>query len=258
MLRTLLPVNLGVRPTKGQAISIRQVYIVSLRAAVKNFRSKIAHWGPVEIGICVLVWASMSAPLYFIGWGIASLLSLPLAVLAATLLGYFLVAIVAVLDPLEAPKPPPEPRPGLTGEIQDNELGKFTLSSYSSETYVGAIDWLGTHAELVLSGILDAEAAQAVFREASVIYKGRSDIDAQLREYTTSELLPVINEELEASQTPPLTADQFQQSIALECIEVELDGTYTFTYADGDLFGGHWIEVRGNRISGPTDIGLSG
>jgi hypothetical protein len=48
------------------------------------------------------------------------------------------------------------------------------------------------------------------------------------------------------------------QAITLEQVMIGADGQYFFAFADGDLLGGHAIEVTGYLDRGPTDLGLFG
>lgn len=55
-----------------------------------------------------------------------------------------------------------------------------------------------------------------------------------------------------------LTPEEFLRVISLQMITVHSDETYEFLYDDGDLLGGHWIEIHGSLTKGPIEVDRPG
>jgi hypothetical protein len=53
-----------------------------LLRSLRTFRAAIAHWGITEYALLLVLWGCLSAPLYLLGWGVFSVLSLPLMLAA--------------------------------------------------------------------------------------------------------------------------------------------------------------------------------
>lgn len=55
-----------------------------LLRSLRAFRAAIAHWGITEYALLLVLWGCLSAPLYLLGWGVFSVLSLPLLLALGT------------------------------------------------------------------------------------------------------------------------------------------------------------------------------
>ena len=223
-----------------------------LVAALQRSKAALAHWGIREYFLLAAFWLTLSAPLYLAGWGLFSVLSLPLLLLAILMLAYGASALVK-----PAPQKKVQPRPGFPPSIEVPPLGFFPLSAYSDSLYEGKISWCGSEVELSLS-IEEVALVDAVRRVAVEITSEAHKVNSEVARFAVRELLSEVNEGRIASGQPELTAEQFLQTISLQSITVHSDETYEFMYADGELFGGHWIEVHGSLTQGPIDVDFPG
>lgn len=225
---------------------------MAIASALKRSRAALAHWGPVEYLLLAALWLAFSIPLLLAGWGAASLLSLPLLLLAIVLLT---TLAKSMIKPSKVH--PVQPRAGFPGELVHPELGVFPLSTYSGERYEKTISWCGTPTRLSLS-LETIESIEAVLNAATATAQAGLNVNSQVQAFATNELLQGINEERKASGASALDAKAFLHAISLEMITVHADNTYEFLYNDGQLLGGHWIEVHGNLEDGPIDIDAPG
>lgn len=238
--------------TTGKLIVESQVSRMTIAAGFNRFRAALAHWGPSHYIILAVLWFTLSVPLYLAGWGVASVLSLPLLLLMSAALAY---CASAVLKP--AARPVAQPKPGFPSKLDHPGLGEVPLSAYSNERYERTIDWCGSPIQLSLS-VHSMDSIAAVLRAATSISEASATVNSQVVAFAVKELLPGINQERQVQKTPSLTPEQFLQAISLQMITVHPDKTYEFLYSDGDLLGGHWIEVRGEIEHGPMDVDTPG
>lgn len=61
--------------------------------------------------------------------------------------------------------------------------------------------------------------------------------------YGAEQLLSIKNEDWLDSNDSPLTARQFKAKLTFESVVVSADENFTFWFSDGDMFGGHGIEI---------------
>jgi hypothetical protein len=71
----------------------------------------------------------------------------------------------------------------------------------------------------------------------------RSEIEAVER-FLAGHYLDLANEQWLPPEQPRLSVEAFIKAIALEKVEFDGDGGVSFTFADGDVFAGHWLIAR--------------
>lgn len=225
---------------------------MTIASVVRCFQAAFSRWGVGEYVVFSALWLTLSLPLYFMGWGVASLLGLPLVI-------FFGMALAGLASWLlkGSPKQSVRPRPGFPIEIMHSSLGVFRLSGQSNERYDLSVDWCGVATQLSLS-IDNPESIQAALSAATAITASSASVNARVAAYLIQELLPNINEERLAQEMHVLQAENFLKSISLQMITVYQDEAYEFLYGDGDLLGGHWIEVHGTISAGPTYLDTPG
>jgi hypothetical protein len=101
----------------------------------------------------------------------------------------------------------------------------------------------------------DAEAAAKVAQE---LFKNAAAWKKRILNYATDQLLSVKNDDWLDDDETPLTARQFKAALVLESVNASPDGNFTFWYSDGELFGGHGIEISGSLTDGPNDASIQG
>lgn len=223
-----------------------------IAAALHRSRAALAHWGIRELLLLAVFWFALSIPLYLMGWGLASVVSLPLLLLVMLALTYCASALIKPI-----PQPKAQPKPGFPSSIEVPPLGVFTLSAYSDTRYERTIDWCGTEVQLSLS-VEAIESIDSVLLVATSISAASPKVNSDVTHFAARDILPSINEERLASGDLVLSPSQFLSAISLQMITVHSDGTYEFLYDDGELLGGHWIEVHGNLSQGPIEVDTPG
>lgn len=139
---------------------------------------------------------------------------------------------------------------------EDPVLGTFTLDR-TIDWFAANVVWSGNAVSLNLSATETAEIQEAL-KTAHSLWQSQSEWNRRIREYAVHELLPLKNDVWLGDEEAELTADQFENRIKLQSITVYPDGSFEFWHDDGDLFGGHSIQISGNLMEGPTDADIPG
>ena len=100
--------------------------------------------------------------------------------------------------------------------------------------------------------------AEACREVARALWDAQPAWTARITDHATAELLEIKNCSWLDEGESPITPEQFKQRMVLEAVTVEADGSFEFSYDDGDLFWGHAIDVGGSLADGPTHAGISG
>ena len=221
--------------------------------ACKVGYGSIAHWGVGQYLALLLVLVVLSVPLYRLGWGIASVLGLPLLIVA----GFVLTAgVERALKFLDRPVREPTPLRTEPRELVHPLLGTFVLNA-CGEAYEGKVDWLGQQVTLSL-GMVILENWDVVIAQTTELWQRREEVAQAVGKMIQTELLETVNEQRTPGSEPVFDGAGLLQAITLEEIMIDADGRYFFVFADGDLLGGHAIEVTGYLDRGPTDLGMFG
>jgi hypothetical protein len=140
--------------------------------------------------------------------------------------------------------------------IQDDVLGTLTYDP-QWKWFSGVVPFGDTRVEISISfgsqsdPVSQADIAQA--REAYLSLVARkADIEADI----VRGLLDIYNDEWQEGD--PISPDQFLDTIEPEDIEIVFGQVKTLGYKDGDLFAGHWVEVRFKDDGNISEIGLTG
>jgi len=140
--------------------------------------------------------------------------------------------------------------------VGTKQFGKLVLDPKSG-WFDGKARWrwrkVEVHFEKGEDGSLDGALATA-----EVLWSDQAGWKRRVDAIAVEELLPVKNDSWLEEGEVPLTPKAFKSKMTLTSINLRPDGNFAFWYDDGDLFLGHWIEVRGNLKDGPTDAGIHG
>jgi hypothetical protein len=140
--------------------------------------------------------------------------------------------------------------------FHDPNLGTFTLDR-QLDRFEGEANWCWETISLHLSAI-EPRKVQEALNTAYSLWKDQWEWQKRIRQFAVQKLLPIKNDFWLEDGERALTAEQFDDRMTLESIDVDADGSFTFWHDDGDLFWGHLIEVRGNLCDGPTDADIPG
>lgn len=83
------------------------------------------------------------------------------------------------------------------------------------------------------------------------------------RQFGADDLVPTWNEDWRRWPSRRMTADRMMKRMKLELVEIALapstvDGFVSYWFSDGDIFGGHVIEVSLNMEFGLQSVNLQG
>ncbi|WP_169981432.1 DUF2262 domain-containing protein [Tautonia rosea] len=102
----------------------------------------------------------------------------------------------------------------------------------------------------------DDEGVEPALARARQVLKALAGYTNGAKEYAVSRLLGLKNESWVSEDEQCVTPDEFKGRMTLQSIVFEADGEVTFYHHDGDLFGGHSIEIGmdGNDVFFHADI----
>lgn len=133
-------------------------------------------------------------------------------------------------------------------------LGRF-VKERDALPPIGAAKWNGAAIEIWLDGDdadLDACAATA---EAMLANAAVWQAEMTARAYTK---MYANWDAVWREDDPPLTEAEWRARLTIEALSVTANGRFTATFADGDLYWGHAIEVSGSLAEGATDAVMLG
>lgn len=116
--------------------------------------------------------------------------------------------------------------------------------------FTGQVQWGGRPCELSLAGA-DPQAPEPALAQVEILFAAEDTWRQRIEQYAVAELLARA-EHWRDDDGPPITAEQFLERMTLESIDVHEDGSFSFTFDDGDLFAGHAIQISGDLATGPS------
>jgi hypothetical protein len=139
---------------------------------------------------------------------------------------------------------------------EDPVFGKLILDR-RVDIYTGQAVWNGARVELDI-GIDEAGDLEGGLKVLRDLWRDQKGWTERIANYAVQQLLKVKNDYWLDLDEMPLSAEEFKAKMALDCISVKEDGSFTFWHKDGDMFWGHSIEVRGTLNKGPTSADIPG
>jgi hypothetical protein len=140
--------------------------------------------------------------------------------------------------------------------FDDPVLGHLTFDR-SIRIYQGNATWHRQTVRVVVPAHSDAERDDAL-ATARTLFDAQSEWDRRVRTLVIEKLLPLKNDVWLQDDESKFTATSFEARIHLQSIHIEREGRVEFWYSDGDMFGGHSIQVRGTLSDGPLSADLAG
>lgn len=140
--------------------------------------------------------------------------------------------------------------------VKNRYFGKLKLEREMNQ-YVTNLKWVGKKIELCLP-LDDCDDEDAFIRLAEKFCKQQKKWDRAIRDFAAKQLLKRKNENWLCDDEKEITRSEFLKRIKLESITLYPDGTFDFSFDDGDIFWGHLIEVDGSIEDGPEDVSLQG
>jgi hypothetical protein len=135
-------------------------------------------------------------------------------------------------------------------------FGTVTLNR-ALNWYEAALPWNSRITRLYLSRE-GCEKEQELFEIARRLWDQQKRWDKRIRDYAVEKLLGLKNDLWLGEDEKEFTPARFKARMTVESITVYPDGSFEFTYDDGNLFWGHVIQVSGMISGGLTHAGIAG
>lgn len=163
----------------------------------------------------------------------------------------------------------------IDGHVDDQELGQIAVElqkpliyeherfgtfvfDWHSNRWEAAVNWAGQSVKLVIYGDEISDPEDDFLQTAITLWDNQPVWNQRILDYAIEDLLELKNDVWLDEDEMPLSATEFISSMTLKSIIVGEEGEFDFWYNDGDLFLGHFIEVRGDLENGPTHADIPG
>ena len=123
--------------------------------------------------------------------------------------------------------------------------------------YSGRGKWQGNEIEVTLAAP-DPATPERVFQLATRVFEAQNEWSSRIRQHISEKLLPLKNDAWLQEHETEFSETRFLEHVTLRSINFDERRHITFWHSDGDLFGGHEIEVRANEERGVMEAGLAG
>jgi hypothetical protein len=140
---------------------------------------------------------------------------------------------------------------------QHPRFGAFTFER-SVGRWEAIVDWAENSIQLITPGGENSPPEDDLLKTALELWDNQKLWKQRIEDYVVQKLLPLKNGNWLDDDEAPLSPDEFKARMSPESITVYDEGDFRVFYEDGDLFGGHWIYVRGNILSGLEDTTIMG
>lgn len=131
--------------------------------------------------------------------------------------------------------------------INDPILGSLKYDP-SIRSYAGTYAGTKPAISIQLSVDTNGDPAKAISRATAVLASFES-FTRQACDYAVERLLKLKNDSWLDEGEEELTPAEFKERMELEALHVDPDGSVTFYHRDGDLFWGHYIEIRMDELN---------
>jgi hypothetical protein len=140
--------------------------------------------------------------------------------------------------------------------IQTEKFGELRLDR-SIGWFDGKSEWNGKSVQLSFD-VEDSNDIGTALEVAEQLWADEVGWKTKVEAYAIQELLALKNECWLENDEATFTPDQFLERMTLNSITVFPDGRFDFWHDDGDLFGGHAIQISGSLNKGLTHADIPG
>jgi hypothetical protein len=143
-----------------------------------------------------------------------------------------------------------------TTKIETDFIGTLKLNK-SKNTFIGKAKWTDKKVELVFSVDHNGEIEQGLI-VAKTLWNSQDEWDSKIKSFASKELLGLKNESWLDIGEKKLTSSQFKDRLTVKSVLFYEEGSFEFFFDDGELFGGHSVQVSGNIAEGLTQAIFQG
>jgi hypothetical protein len=143
--------------------------------------------------------------------------------------------------------------------IQDPLFGTLIQDQPNSD-FEGQTVWMQAPVAIQLSvdqHNRDASLQEAL-KNARTLWQDQSSWMKRIHEKALSKLLKLKNDSWRDDDEEIETPESFCRKMQLQTICVTSEASFFFTFGDGGLFDGHWINVSGTLVDGPKFASFEG
>jgi len=140
--------------------------------------------------------------------------------------------------------------------IATERFGDLTLDR-SIGWFEGNVRWNGELVHVTFSPD-DNQNINKGLATAEKLWSEQQAWKEKVGSYAVKKLLPLKNDYWLGDGESPLNTDEFISRMTLQSISILPDGDFEFWHDDGDLFGGHFIQISGSLDDGLTDADIPG
>jgi hypothetical protein len=140
--------------------------------------------------------------------------------------------------------------------LPTEHFGELTLDR-TIDWFAGKREWNGVPIDVHFE-IGDDGGIVGAITTAERLWADQAAWKRRIDDYAVEQLLPLKNESWLDEGESKLSPKKFKSWMTLTSITVADEGQFQFWHDDGDLFGGHWIEISGNLKDGPNHADIPG
>lgn len=132
------------------------------------------------------------------------------------------------------------------------DFSTLTLDKEYQMNFQGKGKWMDKKIELDFEVDQNGEIELGI-NTARILLNKQAEWDEKIKSYTAKKLLKLKNENWLDEDEKKFTSLQFKERMTIESITFYEDGSFEFSFDDGDLFWGHSIQVSGSIQEGLTE-----
>lgn len=140
--------------------------------------------------------------------------------------------------------------------IPTTRFGDLTLDR-SIGWFEGEVEWNGKSIRITFHSDENQDISQGL-EVAEKLWNDQMSWNQKVNDYAIKELLPLKNDNWLDDGEAPLTKKQFKSHMTLRSVSIYPDGDFEFWHDDGDMFGGHLIQISGSLEDGLTQADIPG
>ena len=140
--------------------------------------------------------------------------------------------------------------------VKTEQYGLLTLNR-KIDWFEGKTKWNGVSVEISFE-TGSKVGLKSQLKTADALFADSASWGKKVKDFAVQEKLELANEWRDDDDEKPITAAQFLKRMKLTSISIKPRGAFEFWHNDGDLFGGHSIQISGSLKAGLTRSDIPG